>query len=641
MLSILSNEKKIAPDDLIQELINPESTNEVLDEIYKITKVDLNSLNFNDEPILHVCCKKDIYISVLWLLENKIDINIQNEHQETALFYAIYSRNSSLLQMLVDFGANINQLNISNRTALQESLNSANGTVIRYLLQVTTLIDNIDVHGNNLLFDAVVNGNENTIKQIASFSQIDINHINKAGNTVLHLSNVLHNISLAELLIDLGVNPTIPNQKGESYLFYLVQNGAKYIKLIKKISSFKYDLNLKNKSNKNILMEAVCTFLQIPSSNDTSKDGQRLLIKELFDLNIDIEARDNNKENVSFYITRSEDKDLISSLFSNFKIDLNIQNNEGFSPFLYMVLSGNKNKELIKLYLDKGANANLKTVHNKSVIEILINIILHLENNQELEQTFINLLEQNAEYKQVLELIFRHSNVDLNALNSLGEPLFFKSILNFNFRLFAILKLKNLDLKKKDKDGNNIIFRLINHNNNDLIKDKKLYLNTLRTLINTGIDINAKNNNGLTALHIAISQKCEYTIQLLLNLSADYFATDKNGRTIMHMLVLNNSSKYFNLVHNLNKGLVEIVDSFGVKAINYAAFMGKAELVLEMIKQGCEIDNSIKKHPSILKFLEKFHSNLLSLSKKAKNEIDEEKLKRLVDNMKKEFEVKD
>ena len=113
MLSILSNEKKIAPDDLIQELINPESTNEVLDEIYKITKVDLNSLNFNDEPILHVCCKKDIYISVLWLLENKIDINIQNEHQETALFYAIYSRNSGLLQMLVDFGANINQLNIS------------------------------------------------------------------------------------------------------------------------------------------------------------------------------------------------------------------------------------------------------------------------------------------------------------------------------------------------------------------------------------------------------------------------------------------------------------------------------------------------------------------------------------------------
>ena len=79
MLSILSNEKKIAPDDLIQELINPESTNEVLDEIYKITKVDLNSLNFNDEPILHVCCKKDIYISVLWLLENKIDINIQND----------------------------------------------------------------------------------------------------------------------------------------------------------------------------------------------------------------------------------------------------------------------------------------------------------------------------------------------------------------------------------------------------------------------------------------------------------------------------------------------------------------------------------------------------------------------------------
>ena len=86
-------------------------------------------------------------------------------------------------------------------------------------------------------------------------------------------------------------------------------------------------------------------------------------------------------------------------------------------------------------------------------------------------------------------------------------------------------------------------------------------------------------------MHIAITQKCQDTITLLLNLGIDYFETDNQGRTIMHLIVLNNTSRYFHLINSLNKSIVEIADIFGVKPINYAAFMGKTELVLEMIKQ--------------------------------------------------------
>ena len=69
---------------------------------------------------------------------------------------------------------------------------------------------------------------------------------------------------------------------------------------------------------------------------------------------------------------------------------------------------------------------------------------------------------------------------------------FFSSILNLNFKLFSILKTRTINLNKKDKAGNNIIFGLVEQNNKDLIKDKKLYLNTIRTLINAGINIDEK-----------------------------------------------------------------------------------------------------------------------------------------------------
>lgn len=54
---------------------------------------------------------------------------------------------------------------------------------------------------------------------------------------------------------------------------------------------------------------------------------------------------------------------------------------------------------------------------------------------------------------------------------------------HFNFKLFKLLRIKNINLNQKDKDGNNIIFKLMDYNDKNLIKDKKLYLNTIKNLI--------------------------------------------------------------------------------------------------------------------------------------------------------------
>lgn len=637
--NLLTKNKSFTKEDLIEELINPNNNLEKLDLIYNSLEIDLNSLEIDEEPILHICCKKDIFESVSWLLSKKVDISKQNIYKETAGFYAIYSRNSSILQLLVDYGLNINHLNVSNRSILQEALNSANGSVIRYLLQATTLFSNIDIHGNNLLFDAVLNPNNNTLQHLASLKQIDINHVNKAGNTILHLRNVLENNDLAQFLISLGADPTIPNSKGESLLFYLVQKGESSIRLIKFISSMKFNFNLKNSLNRTILMEAISAYMQISPKNKEKRVGQYKLILEIMNLNIDIDITDSKGETAFFYALRSNDRDLILEFFRNFRIDANKDNNEGISPFLHLVLTGINNKELIKPFIDKGANPNLKNSHKKNVVEILIDIILHIENNQKLDDIYRKNIQLNGQYRTILEIIFRYYSIDVNSLNYKNEPLFFSAILNFNFKLFAILKTKTINLNKKDKLGNNIIFRLVEQNNRDLKKDKKLYLNTIRTLVNAGININEKNSDGLTILHVAITQKCEDTIKLIFSLQADFFATDNNGRNIMHLIVLNNASKYFNFIHNINKGIVEIADYYGVKPINYAAFMGKYELALAMINENISIKNDEKKHPNILKFLQKYHLNLLSLPQKANNELDRKKIEALVSNMKKEFKI--
>ena len=46
---------------------------------------------------------------------------------------------------------------------------------------------------------------------------------------------------------------------------------------------------------------------------------------------------------------------------------------------------------------------------------------------------------------------FKYYSVDVNSLNYNNEPLFFSAILNFNFKLFSILKTRTINLKKKIK----------------------------------------------------------------------------------------------------------------------------------------------------------------------------------------------
>ncbi len=639
MFKMLLNKSKATEEDFFKELLNPNMDNEKLNKIYSELDLNLNELYFHDEYILHFCCKKDLFKSVVWLIANGINIEIENSQKETAIFYAIHAKSSAILQTLIDNKVNIDHLNIHNRTALQDAVISANNRIVNYLIQVSKALGNCDIHGNNLIFDAVANGNLEIIKKVGSLKEVNINQINSDGNTILHKEIVLKNNDLALLLMDLGANPTILDKNGKNFLFYAISKGIKNISIIEKAVSLGCNINSRSSDNKTLLMESVNYFLNTPKDNIDLRLSHLEMIRELIYLGVNINARDNNNETAFFLVTRSEDRELIHLFLETCKVDLNYQNNQGETVLLILVLNGIRNADLIRLYLEKGANPDLEDQMGKSIIEILIDIILYSENRKSLDFEYEILLNEDAEYANVLENILRNYTVDINKLNSQGKPLFFDSIIHFNFKLFKLLRTKNINLNQRDKDGNNIIFKLMEYNDKGLIKDKKLYLNTIKSLVNAGVDINAKNNEGLTALHVAVGEKCEYTIRLLLEMRADCFATDKQGRSIIHTCIWKNTTKYFRLIHHYNKEIVNIPDKHGIRPINYAAFMGKKDLVIEMLDVGALLNNPNKKDPKILQFLEKYHTNILNMDKNVEKEVDAVNLRLLRENMIREFNI--
>jgi ankyrin repeat protein len=634
------NKTKYTEDELVKELLSSSPNLDKINKIIKSITVDLNNFYFNDELVFHICCKKDLFQSVLWFIDNKIDIEVQNNQKETAIFYAIHSKSSAILQVLIEHKININHLNIYNRTALQDAVIGANNRIVNYLIQVTNSHSNCDIHGNNLFFDAIANGSMDIIRAIGTIDNININQINKDGNTILHKESVLRNSELSILLMELGADPTILDKNGKNFLFYAIVKGIDSLETIEKAINLRHNINTKSAENTTLLMESITCFLNTPKENEELRTSHLAMAKELMRLGVDVDSLDNKNENAFFLATRSENKDLINVFLENSEVNMNHENVDGETVLFILVLNGIRNNELIKLFLSKGSDANLENKFGKSIIEILINIILYSQNRKELDFEYEILLNEDAEYATVLENILRNTKIDINKFNSKGEPLFFDSILHFNFKLFKLLKTRDINLNKKDKDGNNIIFKLMEYNYKNLIKDKKLYLNTIKSLINSGVDINAKNKEGLTALHLAIAEKCEYTIRLLLEMRADCLATDNKGRTIMHNCIWKNTTKYFNLINHFNDEIINIPDAFGIRPINYAAFMGKKDLVIKMFDAGALVNNPANKDPKILHFLEKFHPNIINITDNVEKSIDKNNLKLLAENMISEFNIK-
>lgn len=640
MLKKFLNKKTYNENDLLNELLKPIFNADKIEEIYN-KNLDINILNENDESFLHFCAKKGLSESIHWLIKNKANVNCITKDGSSPLFYALINEHMGIIKLLQKNNANINHLNIYNRTILQEAVISGKNKTIDYLLNNIRNVNNCDIYGNNLIFDAVSNGDKDLITKISKLHNINKNQKNKEGKTVLNVESVLNNIDLALHLMDIGVNPQITDKNGKNFLFYAITKGIENLDILNKAVELGCDINTKSTDGTTILIDCIRKFTQTDESQSDKKDSLFKMIKELIKKGVDVNAEDKIKETAFFAATRSEDKDLISLFLENETLDINHVNIYKETALFTPVNNGLRNLDIILLFLENEANPNLKNIRGQSAIEMLINIILHLQNKKKSYPRITDKLDMNGEYVTILEKILDSSKVNLAQLNSFGKPLFFDVVVHYNYPLFKILMNKGIDINQKDKKGQNILFNLLNKDINNTIKDRNVYLDALQNLLNLGINVNEKDDNGNTVLHLAVANKCEYTVKLFLEAKPDYLIQDKKGRSIIHNCIWKDTTRYFKLIHSYNKEIINISDDLGVRPINYAAFMGKRKLVLDMLEAGALVNNTSKIDKSIISFFKKFHDKILNIGKNEKSQINLKNLNLLAYNMKKEFSIQD
>ncbi len=592
--------------------------------------------NEKGENYFHIASKNNNILAMKWLLSKKVDINKENINKKTPIFYAFQSDSIETISFLINNGANKSHKNNFSRTLLHEAVIANKNLVIIYLLKMGLNINAKDDKGRSIIFDSVINGTKSLVDKISSLDGLDINLKDKNGNTAMHEKNVYTNPELAYTLMDNGADPTICDKNGRDFLFYIASACMENDKLIDRSIEQGCDINVRDKDNETVLMKTIKMLLSTDSKEEREKFFK--LAQKFIDTGVDINAINNQGDSVLSLCVKSSDLEALQFILSQENINVDIQNNEGNTSLVLSISKINCDMPIITELLEAGASPNIADKNNATIIEKLIDIVLHLDNEKKLDKKFLIEIFEDRDYILILKEILAKTKVKLLNTNSKLNPIFFDIILYNNKNLFLILKEHGINLNQKDKNGENIAFRFIDELTTvKTQKKKREMLYSLKNLINSGVNINSKNKDGRTPVHEAILKGDEDTARVFIDAKPNLKLKDKKGRNAVHCCVWEGKVGHFRMISGKDKTVVNLPDFFGLLPIHYAAFMGKTPLVLKMIEAGSFVNSNRVINEKMIDYLRKFTGVLDTLEEDTRDAKEKVNLRSLTDNMKREF----
>lgn len=361
----------------------------------------------------------------------------------------------------------------------------------------------------------------NTIKYLISKKGNDVNKLTHDGRTYIFWAAYRDNLKMMQFLADRGAKTDIIDSHGYSLLNFAAVTGQINTKLYDFcIANGANIVEEKNHDDANALL-LVAPFiidytlidyftskgLDLLSTdnlgngifNYASKKGNIELMNYL--IKQGVSYKDLNKEggNAMIYAsqgTRGHSNPLETFTYlESLGIEPNITTKKGISP-LHILASKSKDQAILSYFIEKGNNVNSKDDKGKTGLT--------------------NAIERNS--TEIVRFLIDKS-ADISVKDKKGNNLAYYLINSYNSKKskeftqkLELLTKKGLDLTQSQDDGNTLFH---------LALDKK-DLNLLKRIKELGVDVNAKNKEGITPLHkAAMTAKDDTMLKYLLSIGAD------------------------------------------------------------------------------------------------------------------------
>jgi ankyrin repeat protein len=640
--------KEFTNNNFFQELLHQKPRENWLLEALESGLIDINKKDEQENTFLMLCLKKGKYKISIWLIANGADPTIADKNKQSAIDIAIQKDKISVVEALLKVKKlNINQKDDYGRSLLQNIIVSGNHTMAKMLIKYGANINTLDKKGKHILYDALSYGDPIFVRHLLTYDGIELNDIDKDGNTLMQHPQIEQDDTLAKDLLIAGSNPTILNSKGESYLYKTALRGSEADGIIEIALSHGANVNALTITENTIMMELILTASQVLEKNKKYRMELLNTASKMLEYKGNINALDGKGESGLFNAIAIKDLDLIRFLLHG-NADTNIQNPQGETVLELLVYTGMEHSEIVKLLLSHEIDPKLKNKKGQTIYGVLTNLILHKEGNLYLEDNaLLPLFDQDALYINLVQLLLENEKIPkgqkmiLDILDEVGDPLFFKPLMNDNFALFSLYTKYKINLHQLNKQSYNIFFAYVTRvfeNNKDTSSICKNFQNNISSLISRKVDKYFKDALGWSILHKVISTECNIKLFKILTdvVKFDYKIGDNLGRTAIHNAVWRDNIDVIKIVHNISHDSINIEDVYGITPIYYAALLGNHVLVSHFFDLGATITTNDKINPKAIKKFKPMLKNLVKL----KEEVEDPALEYRIDSLVKEIEAK-
>jgi ankyrin repeat protein len=438
-------------------------TNPTIETIDKKIAEGNNASELNNnafDGVVYAILEKTDNETIKYLLSKKgNDVNKRTHDARTYIFWASYSNNLKLMKYLVSKGAKTDLIDSYGNTVLNFTANAGqlNKKLYEYLFKMGANIKTEKNHSgaNALLLIAPYTKNFSLIEYLTS-NGASLQDKDNVGNGIFEYAAKGGNISFLNILLKKGA------EIGDNSIIFASQGLRK---------------------RKNTL--------------DTYKSLENLGVK----LNI----VDDKGRNPLHAIAYSQKENDIYTYFIKKGVDVNLQDNNGTSPF--MNAANSNSLEVIKFLSASVKDINLKDKKGRSALVMAVN-----RNPLDVVEF---LLEKGAD--------IHITDLDKNTLSY------------YIVNNFSVKKPKGFENKLKLLEKNGLVVHRAQSSGNTLlhIATERNNLDLLKRLASFNIDVSIKNNEGLTALQIgAMKAKDTKILQYLIHIGAD-----KNVKTTFNETV--------------------------------------------------------------------------------------------------------
>ena len=481
----------------------------------------VNATNRKGHTALMMACEKGSMDYITALIEAGADPNSTDVNGETYLHHSVRGGCSKeVLHIINDHGAHVNATNNKNQTALMLGTMQKNKDCINVLLKAGSNPNITDVDGNTCLQSLVVHECNIAILQAIIDHDAHVNATNKRGHSALMMASVKGNIDAVNVLLKAGADPDITDANGNTCIH----------------------LSMYEVWKRKVLQTLIDHGANV---NATDKDCQTALV---------VASDKGNTDAINVLLTAGADP--------------NIADANGNTCLHFAVHQG-CNKEVVQMIIDHGAHVNIANKNGLTALMIacergnidVINVLLEAGSDPDITDASGNTCLQCSVLQgcsiEVLQTIIDHG-AQVNATNKNGQT--------------ALMMASDCG-----------------------------YLNGINMLLRAGADPNVINANGSTCLHFASRHgSSKEALQTIIDHGVNVNATNKKGHTALMMA---SEFGHLNGIHVLLKAGAQpnITDVYGNTCLHFPVIQGRRIEVLEaIIDHGVDVNASTKKGQTAL-----------------------------------------